>query len=274
GEAGRIAAHQAEDRFAARLRGDEKQVGGRREGDERHRTRESHGARVERGARRRVVTLARNGGRRHDQLARERGAGGLRRVRRRGGGPDRGRPLAQRRHDDLPAGLLERQRKVEQSEAEAILRLVDQRRQPARLDHRGPRGPVDLAADVAQLARPARAGLGAEPPRRIAQQKLFLVEQKFHCDHDGRSSTRLAMMLRWISTVPPPTVPRRISNRSAAGFTAALPTMMSAALAPSGPAASTSSSEACWPSSPPAILITGAIASGALPCACRLAAWR
>src|SRR5262249_55773508 len=186
-------------------------------------------------------------------------------------------------HDDRAAGLLQRERKVEQPEAEPVLRLGDQRREPAGFDHRGPCGAIDFASCVAQLARPARASARGELGRRVAQQELFLVQQKIHgltlfFEHDlfrktastfrdhapGRSSTRLAMMLRWISTVPLPTVTRRISNRSAAGLSAVLPTMTSAALAPSGPAASTRSSDACWPSSPPAILITGAIASGAL----------
>src|SRR3954463_3557618 len=53
-----------------------------------------------------------------------------------------------------------------------------------------------------------------------------------------------------------------------------LPTAVSSASAPYPAAASTSSSDARWPSSPPTILITGAIENGARFSPCSAAAWR
>ncbi len=106
-------------------------------------------------------------------------------------------------------------RDLPQRQSPAIAR----RAQPARRRGPGPRRPPatragawarrDRRTAAQRSRRTGFAARSATSPRQFSGRSHQL----------GSPSTRLAMMLRWISTAPLPTVTRRISNISAAGLT-------------------------------------------------------
>jgi hypothetical protein len=124
-------------------------------------------------------------GRRHDQPVAADMIGQRGERRRSGGGarerPARCRRLGERHHQEAPAGLLDRERDIEQPEALAAMRFGHRAAKPAGGNHLAPGLGVELGLVVAQVACARRAAGGpAELCRSIRQKRLLLVQQQFH----------------------------------------------------------------------------------------------
>ncbi len=100
-------------------------------------------------------------------------------------GPCSRRCLQQRDHDQLPASLLERKRKIEGTETLAAMPLGDDGCEPFRLECSTPCDGVDLRARSAQRPQPlGPAMVGREARRSLGEQALLLGQQQVH----GKSS--------------------------------------------------------------------------------------